>query len=141
MTCYLAQQLSDELFKFSQALCKAADEALTALNKKGIPTPGEWNKWSCDQKNAFLIAFGPELGLIVGPLMLVAGAFAAAIESKQAKELAAALSTAGDKVGGDVGKALTSLGQSASKAASQAESDVSHAGGQVSSTLKKYNPF
>lgn len=123
LVCYIANQIASRLHQLVLALCKSADAAAAALRKKGINIPGNWESLSCDQKDAFLLALAPFIG-VVGPALLVAGAVSAAINSKETKALAKSVSKAAATVGGDVQAAVKGAADAVSNAASSAESAV-----------------
>lgn len=101
LVCYLAQQISNRVHALGVKLCASADTAVAALRARGIKTPAGWSGLSCDQKVGFLAALGPLLGLAL-PALLVAGAVASVIQSRQAAQLATAVSAAAQRVGGQV---------------------------------------
>jgi hypothetical protein len=89
--------------KAKAALCKKADQVVKQLRAKGGAVPKEYDRWSCDQKIAFVAALGPE-----GVAMVLAGALAGKWATATANEI--------KKLTGDAANAFTSNTKGATNA-------------------------
>lgn len=109
------EKFAKELKKASAAVCAKANRILGTLNAK----PKDWDKWSCDQRLAYVVAAGPLLGQAVLAGNVAASAFKATQNevkrldknaSKAAEKVGDAAKDLADSVGDGVKKGLGSVG-------------------------------
>lgn len=68
--------------KAKQTLCTKADMVVSQIRARGGAVPAEYNRWSCDQKIAFVAALGP-----AGVAALLAGALVGRLATDTVNEV------------------------------------------------------